>query len=471
MRKFFCQNKNRTIIIVVMILLFSTMNYYYADTNSIIRQSINFWKALFSSRILQYNQINSISVQSGEMLHASGYSFFLTLLMSIWQLPLYIIERLLSVNVLDFFIARVYGKLYLVILILMCSRLVCKIYFEITKDNSQDEKIFLMFSTSAFIFSSVCIVGQIDIFGVYFTLLAIYFIIKEDRKKFYLFAFIAFQCKYFPIFILIPIILLFEKKIWKIVVAIFSPLVIGFCADLLFGIEESTANTSRTEELIESLTSSRIELMGMSISISIIFFITVCMIAYFVKIPKKEDSYRWYLFFGYIGYLAVYIVYAEHPYRVIYLLPFTTLYFFLNKNNQKRRLFIETIASLSVSIGFLAQYNWCYDMNVMSNMLIDKILPLKKFILHGTKDLLDFFLKSEFYGVWTVLFGIYVIYLIGVAIYNNPWKTTNGEEFDDIGYKHLWIRTGASFLVANMTITVYMLVVIKSIIIKIFGLC
>lgn len=177
------------------------------------------------------------------------------------------------------------------------------------------------------------------------------------------------------------------------------------------------------------------------------------------------------LVFGYIGYLAVYIVYAEHPYRVIYLLPFTTLYFFLNKNNQKRRLIIETIASLSVSIGFLAQYNWCYDMNVMSNMLIDKILPLKKFILHGTKDLLDFFLKSEFYGVWTVLFGIYVIYLIGVAIYNNPWKTTNGEEFDDIGYKHLWIRTGASFLVANMTITVYMLVVIKSIFIKIFGLC
>ena len=74
---------------------------YYDDANSIIRQGMNVWEALFSGRFFHYFSLCNESVPQGLMVHQANYGMVMNLILAIWNLPLWIAEKAAGGNILD----------------------------------------------------------------------------------------------------------------------------------------------------------------------------------------------------------------------------------------------------------------------------------------------------------------------------------------------------------------------------------
>ena len=74
-----------------------------------------------------------------------------------------------------------------------------------------------LFLSSAVVFVEIGLVGQLDVLAFPFLLLGIYYYQRKNYKKFILFFSIAISFKLFPLFIFIPLVLLYEKNVLKII--------------------------------------------------------------------------------------------------------------------------------------------------------------------------------------------------------------------------------------------------------------
>ncbi len=248
------------------ILLVITAIYYYTDINSNIRQGMLFWESLFSGRFLHYYSLNIEVKQSGIMDHTAAYGMLTNFLMGIWQLPLYLIEKISGVaNIQDYFLARVYGKLYLLILLYLTSRTVRRILEKVGVDKESSADAVFMLESGILTIDAVCLASQIDILGVWVTLLAIEALLDKDEKKFLAFFIFAGQIKFFSLFILIPAYLLHEKRIWKLGLTAVSPLVVGKIIDLPFILADPdgiATKYDREARAITSLLEGKAEIIG-----------------------------------------------------------------------------------------------------------------------------------------------------------------------------------------------------------------
>lgn len=171
------------------VILFAISNvYYYNDTNSIIRFGIDFWEALFSGRLFHLYSVFYASQAVGKMAYSNGYGIITTVFLAIWQLPLYIIEHFIKANnILDYYLARVWGKSYLIIILYLCAKEIVEISLNNSGDIKLSNKAFWLFLFNPFTIASVCVIGQADIIAVWFSLLALKHLYRKDKKGFYYF--------------------------------------------------------------------------------------------------------------------------------------------------------------------------------------------------------------------------------------------------------------------------------------------
>lgn len=433
------------------LLLFSSMNYFYIDSGLIFTQTIEFWDAVFSGHIFSYNN--------------GYYNIFMMILISIWEFPIYIIKLVSGINVLENFFCQVYYKLGILLLVIWSAHILKLISKELKFSEKNQKRIEFMYCSSVFVFIAACLTGQTDIYGLFFTLLAILYLMRGRMKMFFLFFILAVQCKYFPFFLLVPIILLIEKNILKILAYIVSPFIVGFLFDLPLrsgeGLGNAQLNTALTlKNLAAGFT---IPLSDIEISLPLIIFIAVCIWAYLKNTPENNIGY-WYIYLPLLSTTAIFLTERNDPYRLIYLAPFITLIVMSNLGNYFRKMTVEIVATICLTVGLMIECPYCFDFSAMHHMLMDRILPFKKFILYGTENLTSCLTSENLYGLWTLLIGVFVVWMIGLLYYNHPDKYTvypiedidskNAEEIKKID-KVLIIRMIAFFLITNHTTVSY----------------
>lgn len=92
-----------------------------------------------------------------------------------------------------------------------------KIHEFITGDREASRTAVYAFLFSGILLMAAYYVGQYDIIGVVFAVYGVYYYLKGDYKKFYLFFALAITCKYFALLLFICLVLLYEKRILYIV--------------------------------------------------------------------------------------------------------------------------------------------------------------------------------------------------------------------------------------------------------------
>lgn len=513
--------KNKKTYIFLFFLL-SSASFFYSDTQACTIQGLSVWRALFDGHFFEYF-----------VYYGSGYGIIMNIIMGLPLLPIAIIEQVCHIyKVTDVFWVRVYVKLVLVVIAFITTKIFGKIIYQLTSNDDKAKYSELILLVSCPLLVCVAIIGQVDIYGLLFVLLATYYLQKDRMLLFVLFYILAGQCKFIPMVILIPMLLVKEKKLLKLFAIIVAPIVVSVVVNIPFklapdrihdefnstwscihskywfydnGDENSNdiadmpltedvnenddatgyEETKYTESLLPSngmvsfelyrLLSDKVYPLGsVGVPKVFIFYIAICLFAYFANF-KKEEQNKWIMYMGFMAVLS-FIRFFESPYRLIYIVPFIIAMMLDSKISSVRAFVIEIIAFDCMIFAQMLDRPWCFELSNMRNMLVDKIIPLNKVEFRGLNYINERIVVMGLQDIWPVLFAVFVVYLIFVAIYYCPAvqnllvKHKFGEEHnEDIPYgKLILIRSIINYVLVNITVVFFAVAVIKNVLGVIF---
>ena len=442
--------KNKKYVIVFILLFLTLIQVYYTDTRSTTRQGILFWEALFSGRFFQYYSINLQAKQNGLMLHEANYDMVLNFLMGVWQLPLYIIEKITGCgDIINFFSARVYSKIYLLLLVWISGLEMRKIGKSLGADEQDQEHIFFMFVTSAFVITSALVNSQVDIIGVFITLKALYHALENNNKKYFFYFLCAVQCKNFAAFLFLPVIIIKERNVIRIAVIEMVPLALSALVNLPFKLADPAGTAPKTERLafmIQEMLERKIWLFGYQVPVFFVLVIAGWLLAWFIKVPEEKKK-EYMIYFGYLGTLLFFIGMSTSAYWFIYFAPYLTLLFFMRKDRRQDRLFLEVICCAAMAVGYVFCKYWQFS--GVEVMLMGQLMPGRDFI--HLEELWEKYGHASYYMAWTVTYAIFAVWSVGAAIYHCPYrkygdKTETEVAKEPIG-KGLWLRMAINILI------------------------
>ncbi len=421
---------------VLFVLLFITMcNFYYFDLNSNIRQGMNIWEALFSGRFFEYYSLNIESRLAGQMDHQANYGMLLNVVNGLWMLPLYIIEKLMGdgVNILDFFVARLWGKLLMFVCLWVSAVILYRLARLLGFKEERAETVSFLYLSSTLVILSAINASQIDVLGLCLILLAMYYLIKEDFWKFLIFFVISVQFKDFAFLIFLPVILLREKNLFKALGTLASPFVLSFFISLPFKIADPAgthALRSRFWIMLDWLTRSRVQLVG-DVEIPLVFLVmgALAMYAYFKVLNVEEQKHRadWYIYLASVSMLPIMICTTSNAHWCIYIVPFYLLVMMKRREKLFIRLVLETVGTYGLTGAYMLVWDGVFGH--MNGMLADKILPGEIESFLTTEEIKMILKKDQYFHFWTLTFAAFIVWALCYAWYNHPGRVK--EYFSD----------------------------------------
>lgn len=150
-------------------------------------------------------------------------------------------------------------------------------------------------------------------------LLGIYYYLKSDNTKFILFFSIAITFKYFALLIFIPLLLLREKKIEKVVTSSFFVMLV-FLLEVGFYIHSAAfRNGVFGFGAARYIFNASIDLAFTQIKIFLLGWVLTCAWAYFKETENKTDEIKWALYFCSIVVFLSFGLSMWHPQWLIHM--------------------------------------------------------------------------------------------------------------------------------------------------------
>ena len=175
---------------------------------------------LFSGHFFDFYSFNSIHAYDEVYRGKNDYLPIIYLMFAIWDFPLHILgltSNLQDTNTLSTtFIEVAWSKLLPALFFFLSVFEVSKISRFLMPANHNNRIPHLLFATSPIAIFIVFIFSQYDIFGLFFVLLGVKYLLKKKYPVFLLFFSLAISFKYYAIGIFLPFILMVEKNIFKL---------------------------------------------------------------------------------------------------------------------------------------------------------------------------------------------------------------------------------------------------------------
>ena len=114
-----------------------------------------------------------------------------------------------------------------------------KILVFVTGSDEDSVEMVYAYMFTGILILAVYLIGQYDIIGVLFAVYGLYYFLKKDYKRFYLYFGAAISCKYFAAFLFIALVLIYEKRVWYIIRDIAAGCYLVVIEKLLFSFGKS----------------------------------------------------------------------------------------------------------------------------------------------------------------------------------------------------------------------------------------
>lgn len=272
------------------------------------------------------------------------------ILFAIWNIPIRLFNLVtvptqqVSTKILMWY------KLFPSLVYLFCAFLIYQISMEIGFDQKKAKLCAYAFLTTPIGFFSQFIFGQYDILTVCFVLLGLYYYFKNDTVKFVLFFGFAITFKYFALFVFIPLLLLREKKIWRI-------LRDAFCVLIPFIVEVSVYIHSAAFRsgvfgfrATNYILNASIRLSITEVKLFILVWSLLCAWAFFTNSLSSHDEVKWALYFCNLILFPLFGLSIWHPQWLLFMIPFLVMAAFINKRPDV--YFLLDILMMIFFIGF-----------------------------------------------------------------------------------------------------------------------
>lgn len=198
--------------LLILVLGASYAIFMYADMLDTINNSIAFTKAFFNGKFFEFYEL---SVEMAVTRYAANYSVPIYLLLSIWNLPIFVLSGALGVDFITWWVGLLWSKTFIVMFALLSSYMIYKI---LLLCNIKKKRAYLgvfLFLSSIIVFDVIFVTVQLDIIPIFFMLLGLYGYLKKDNVLFFLSFTIAVPFKMFALLLALPLILLRQKNLLK----------------------------------------------------------------------------------------------------------------------------------------------------------------------------------------------------------------------------------------------------------------
>lgn len=359
------------LLILILLILFvsfryNDLKYILFYEHSLLNNIINYKSLNFYQYCLE--QYNQYGFEAGACYALWGMPMYLIL--GIWGIPIYAASTILDTSVYEMIKNAgvvIYGKSIVLIFLLLTLALTLKYFDKCQNKNIDKQQFSLLFLSSYMAVAPVFIQGQCDIIEVFFAVAGIYFLTVKNNKKVFLLSFIiAVSLKQMSILIFIPIILLTEKKIWKILANIGGMLIFPVINKVFLGGPIDYAeNTSNIAVILEN----KLPILGGDIPVFLLFYAGICLWAYLYNEENEKKQINWIWMMGLLVYGGLNI-FSKQIYRCVWVVPFLILGMAIVQNkNYKKIIAIETIVEWCYAFWQICKYSWCFDINNCRYML------------------------------------------------------------------------------------------------------
>ncbi len=445
-------------IALILFAFLFLISYTYGDIIITTRHSMRLWDCLFQGRFLDFYHYNSCVLPQNSVFNtpqSAAYDFTIYLIFAVWNLPLWILEKLTQIPATDNFFCLIWPKLLLVFAALLSAKSIRRIARLLDLGELAERWAPFVWCSSALVCSSLLMISQYDIFSLFFILLGFEAYLKRNTKEFVLFFAIATSCKYFALLIFLPLILLRWKKVWQILLFALSSftLTLFWKALFLLAPSGSLSQPSLMNSLFPRLIVNTQTVGLYSASLFYIAVIAVCIFAY-----SRNDEHalqgRTALYISAVIMLSFVSLTKIYPYWSILVTPFLILLVFSNRERLKLNLLLEMGFGMSLVLQQMAFYTFCFSNYLLMPMLWGKLL--------GTNVLPEAGINSTLYLhnlaiPVSVFSALMLCCAVGLLIFNTPKRMQRAQDLDvRMERSVIWIRICLFALVGLLPIASYL---------------
>lgn len=418
-RNFFNHKKPHRIewIFAVLVGMILGSFYLYTDIADTSACGIKLWNALFNGRFPLYYYEAYVGIENSvlELSMGGSYDFALYLVFAIYNFPLWIWEKITGFSFLQFVITREYIKGIIWVFSGISAFLLYKIAQLCGVEKDEAGWCPFLFMTSAVFFYTEVITSGYDIISVAFTLLGIYAFMKKNDRGFILSFAVAIAMKMFAVWIFIPLVLLKEKRIWRIFLYGIESISVIAIPKIYFAVashryiirrEVNQALLTGGQEQAEKVAAAVSETAGyatngiiaqaesiindalfpegrfleytfLSANALPLIFLGMFILWIWCYLNKRELNNRKIIYLCAVAMSIFVLTVKIHPYWAIVLIPYLILIITFHPERMKDNLLLEGIFSVGYILNKAITYYWTCGLNLIEQMT----MPQHKFSL------------------------------------------------------------------------------------------
>ncbi len=417
------------ILAIFCTILFSS--HIYWDLIITTKHGVNFWYALEQGKLLNFYSFNIDAAPSNPLFPAASaaYDFIIYVVFAIWNFPLWVLERFFDVNIFTSIPCLLWAKAILLPFLTATASVLYKTCTELKISTNHAKWAIYIFISSGFVFSSLFLIGQYDIISIFISMLGLLMYIKGNNKRFVLLFAIAISFKLFALLIFIPLVLLKEKRIIRIMVYGLTAISLTVIQKAVFLLDQAMGSAQEfSSQLIASkLFNNQLEIGLEVIYIYVFAFVGLCIFCYAKNLEDQDEANKFSIYIPFASMALLFIFTPAYPYWIILMTPYFPILLFLNTRHFKLNLLLDTILSASMIIAYSVIYFWCYGIKTIEPMLMPRIFGAVS-TLEKPLSANDLYLKILPSSGPSILITIFTVCLIAVLVINFPKKVVNTTE-------------------------------------------
>ena len=298
---------------VLLFLLTGTCFFFFMQGDMLHTGGSSF--AYLNGHIFDFYEYNL------KTLGADNYMPTTYILFAIWNIPM----RLFVTQTADFdapILVRLWYKLFTTIFYILIGFII----YKILREKNIDKKnallgAFLFYSSPIAIYSQF-VFSQYDVITAFFMMLGVYFFVKKKYTSFALSFAVAITCKYYALLIFVPLLLIREKNVWKILLRLLQAGSV-FIVEMLLYVRSSAFRAGifgfgATDFIFNSGSGGG----GVTASFVVLLWVFLCAFTYFKKFDDEEDELRYSIFITCMVCFSFFGLSYWHPQWVLFIVPF-----------------------------------------------------------------------------------------------------------------------------------------------------
>lgn len=446
----------KILVLVLMVCAgIAFLSFSYGDILCTLDNSVLLVKAIRDGEFLNYYDYTLLY---GNTYWPADYDILIYIIFALWNIPIILLHLFFGYDYILSGWSLMWGKGISVVFIIGVAYGVYKICRLLDIDKRMSYiACFLVFS-SVSVFAPVFMIAQYDSISLMFMVFGFYFYLKGEYKKFLILFAIAIPLKMFAIFLLVPLILLKEKRIFIALFQIAITCVFGMIPKVLFAGDPvyQFRTGSQNEYALTKLLNSSVSYGSYEVPIFLTLLVAICIYCYVKELKNDKENILYPIYISALVFSSFIAFVSINDYWIVIAVPFIIVLIMCNPEKMKINILLETMAgAMYLLYACIHKYNPYNSADLIKDMMIAHFFETPKEYNVAYGSVMSFLQSINIDQFGQLFHALFVVALICLLVINLPKNIDIGTsaKFD---IKVLWTRNLVLlffivlFLYANM---------------------